>query len=272
MSKAKNKVNRSIAFSYDPITFKYTGKIECWESPREPGVYLQPEFSTYVPPLTEKDGHDIYWNNESNTWYYKLNYVNRKVYDIRDGSSVTYPREEDNKYYTELAPTNQYCFWNDNKWELDVKKIKTLILPLIATNGLIYNYFLNGPIVIPEVGVINGNSDTLAFLKDVREMLTNQQKDVLDKFRMYDNNYRALKLDEVFSCIFILQRSLMEDKIGLAELKDNVIHAKNMEELNKIEIRVPDDNKVRRVVIMEDVIQTLIAEDEVRLCELFSFR
>ena len=271
MSK-KKKLNKSIAHAYDPITYKYIGEIQCWESPREPGVYLQPEDTTYVTPPSARDGFNIFWNPKTNAWYYKIDFTNKELYDVRNGGLVHNPIEEDQKYYTELKPPHQFCFWKDNKWEVDVREIKKLILPLIQQNGLIYNYFLNGPINIPGIGEINGNTETLIFLKDVREMLTNKGENTLEKFRMYDNTYRNLKLEEVFTCIFILQKSLLEDKLELMAIKDKILETKTMDELNQLIIVVDDPNKTRKAVGMQDVIPALIGNDELRLLELFSFR
>lgn len=57
-----------IAYSYDRDTGAYTGEVNAWESPLEPGEYLLPAFATFTAPPGPQEGHYRSWNGTS--WEY----------------------------------------------------------------------------------------------------------------------------------------------------------------------------------------------------------
>ncbi len=257
-----------IAYLYNHITKEYIGSTYCSPSPREKGVYLKPADSTTTKPI-EKDGFKPYYNPEEDTWFYKIDFTNKILYDIRDKSLVENPIEEDKNYYTEKVPPNDFVKWNENKWVIDLDLVKRCLLPFLYRDGIIYNYYLNNKINIPNVGVINANYETLWFLKDVREVLTNTNKNELDKFRLYDNTFKSLTLEDVFNSIFVLQKYLMEAKQDLMFLKDSILNANTLKELNEIEINIKNKYKEEKIINFSTITSGIIENNYLKIEEAF---
>lgn len=59
-----------LVYNYNPDTFFYTGEDYAQESPREPGEYLLPAYSTTVKPPPNKDGYVLQFIEKENTWKY----------------------------------------------------------------------------------------------------------------------------------------------------------------------------------------------------------
>ncbi len=55
-------------YNYHPEQKYYTSFETCFESPLEPGVYLQPASSTLIPPPSTKDGELAVFDEDTNTW------------------------------------------------------------------------------------------------------------------------------------------------------------------------------------------------------------
>lgn len=58
-------MNFVIAYGYDPITGEYTGEVNAWESPLEPGVFMLPADATFEAPPEAEDGKYRAWNGSS---------------------------------------------------------------------------------------------------------------------------------------------------------------------------------------------------------------
>ena len=77
-------------YNYDPITKVLTFRQQADESPREPGVYLVPQFATMAVPPEPKDGKQIIWDGEcwrhgdlpkEETQEYKENEIKQQAVD-----------------------------------------------------------------------------------------------------------------------------------------------------------------------------------------------
>jgi len=56
------------AYNYHPEQKYYTSFETCFESPLEPGVFLEPANSTPIPPPSTKDGELAVFDEDTNTW------------------------------------------------------------------------------------------------------------------------------------------------------------------------------------------------------------
>lgn len=58
-----------IAYGYEPITGEYTGEVNAWASPLEPGEFLLPALATFVEPPATQEGKFRKWNGSA--WVYE---------------------------------------------------------------------------------------------------------------------------------------------------------------------------------------------------------
>lgn len=74
------------AYNYDPQTKEYLGLIPCQESPREPGIYLIPAYSTLTPLIEEISGKARCFID--NQWIYKDDNRGKFIYNIENSCNT----------------------------------------------------------------------------------------------------------------------------------------------------------------------------------------
>jgi len=108
---------------YSPKTGELLYETEARESPKEPGVFLIPSFSTDIEPPTLKDNrHTVIFNEKAKTWKTVEDYRNIPTFSKETGKETpvhTFGPLPEN--LTTIKKPGVHYIWNEsiNNWEED---------------------------------------------------------------------------------------------------------------------------------------------------------
>ncbi|MFQ6246951.1 tail fiber assembly protein [Yersinia enterocolitica] len=111
-----NKAQIVTVYNYHYETKEFTGATDEYIAPYT-GI---PGSSTFIAPLSPKDGYAVVFNEDAQQWEYTEDYRGTEAYDTQTGYSrpvITLgPLSEG---FTSQAPTSQFDHWDGSQWVKD---------------------------------------------------------------------------------------------------------------------------------------------------------
>lgn len=157
--------SESVVWRYDSSTYKYIGAYELQEDPLSPGSFLEPDNITRVEPIPEAPNKEIYWNPNTQEWYYKENIHTQTWYNKTTGDKGGDVREDTLDNFTNIPPKvpGLMTFNSEsNSWEWQYDKLTEEYKRSLEM--LKYEY-LNSP-VQTSFGEFNGVDSILTVIRE----------------------------------------------------------------------------------------------------------
>lgn len=214
-------------YRYNSDTYEYIGTYQLQPNPVSPGSFLYPPNITEVPPLNSDTTKRIFWNPDTESWYYKEQIVGFDWYDKKDGYKGFDVNENNvSQYVRTIPPVEGISKWNEdqNSWEYDYELIKTRILQQVE---IIKTNVMSEP-QKTTYGVFNKITDILPIVQEYISLLSDG---IIDEatLRDYDNKNVVFTLDD----LKLLYSELIQNRETILseywEVKDNIKSASIVE-------------------------------------------
>lgn len=166
-------------YNYHRQTFEYTHTTQASESPREPGVYLIPAFSTTISPPTVGPSEIAIFNKDTESWTVDSDHRGKYIYNKNDPFHIEVVDEigEVDTNFTLIVPNYpDYSSWNGTDWDVDINAVK--LAQCTETKRIAKNKIVA---IVPEWKQRNRLARTSELLrKEQKGTITQAETDELD--------------------------------------------------------------------------------------------